>query len=268
MRASQASESPNELAKYSPRFTTPLEIVPVYLWNYVPGPNAHDGLAGRPERPLLTERAHEYTTHAWHLQGQFCSFLERVASHARIFIIEGISGSGKDTFQTYLKAQLDGRDVHDYAEGEVLLSWKQRHVEGIHDIRLKFMKLFVEHIRQKIGQDDETVFLLNRFHLSTYITTIVKRPDLEREYDEIIERLRGLPIHIFILHLDEHEIDAKSRHSERSSAWQKHRQEALENDKFRNGLERHVWQQTSIMEAARRQQIPYSVIKFRGAHGK
>jgi thymidylate kinase len=196
------------------------------------------------------------------LQALVSSFLERVLSHSRVLIVEGISGSGKDTFQTYLKAQLEGRDVHDYSEGELLLSWKQRHVEGIHDIRLKFTKLFVEHITQRIRQDHDTVFLLNRFHLSTYITTIAKRRDLESQYDEIIDALRALPVHIFILHLDEHEIDAKSRHSERSTAWQKHRQEAVENDKFQNGLERHVWQQTSIMEAAHRQQIPYSILKF------
>ena len=31
------------------------------------------------------------------------SFLERIALDARVLIIEGISGSGKDTLQTYLK---------------------------------------------------------------------------------------------------------------------------------------------------------------------
>ena len=31
---------------------------------------------------------------------------------------------------------------------------------------------------------------------------------------------------------------------------------------FRDTLERHIWQQGLILEAAKRQQIPYSVIRF------
>jgi thymidylate kinase len=262
MRESQASQSASELADPSPHFTTSLEIIPVSLWNHLPSTDNRDGLGARSDEPLLSELTEEYRIRFRQLQAQFCSFLERVVSHSRVLIVEGISGSGKDTFQTYLKAKLEGRDVHDYSEGEVLHSWKQLQIEGIFNVRVRFMKLFVNYVRDTVHRDGDAVFLLNRFHLSTYMSTIVKQPDLESEYDEIINVLRTLPVHIFILQVDEHEIEQRSLHPERSSTWQKHQRGIVKEDGFRDGLRRHIWQQQLLMEAAKIQQIPYSVIKF------
>src|SRR5438128_8377379 len=134
---------------------------------------------------------------------------------SRVLIVEGISGSGKDTFQAYLKEKLKGRDVYDYSEGELLHSWKHFPIEGILKLRIKFMRLFVNHVRDVVSRDENAVFLLNRFHLSTYVTTIIRQPELEREYNEIINVLRTLPVHVFILQLDENEIDKRSLHAER-----------------------------------------------------
>jgi len=184
-----------------------------------------------------------------------------LALDSRVLIIEGISGSGKDTFQTYLTEKLKGRHLYDYSEGEVLHSWKHLQIEGILNLRIKFMKRFVNYIRDVISRDGNAVFLLNRFHLSAYVSTIVQQPKLEREYDEIINALRALPVHVFILQLDENEIEKRSLHSERSSAWRKHQQQIVSREGFRDRLERYVWQQTLILEMAKTQQIPYSVIK-------
>ena len=185
-----------------------------------------------------------------------------LALDSRVLIIEGISGSGKDTLQTYLKEKLEGRDVHDYSEGELLQSWKQLQIEGIFKLRVKFMKLFVSYVRDVVSRDENAVFLLNRFHLSAYVSTIMKQPELEREYDEIINVLRTLPVHVFILQLNENEIEKRSLHPERAGAWQKHQQQIVKKDGFRDRLERYLWQQRLMLEAAKRQQIPYSVIKF------
>ena len=192
------------------------------------------------------------------LQDRDSYFLERIASESRVLIIEGIPGSGKDTFQAYLKEKLKGRDVYDYSEGEVLHSWKQLQLEGIFAVRIKFMKLFVNYVRDIVSRDENAVFLLNRFHLSTYSSIIVRQPELEREYDEIINVLRTLPVHVFILQLDENEIEKRSLHPERSGAWQKFQQQIGGKNGFRERLES---QQRLMLEAAKRQQIPYSVIK-------
>ena len=188
--------------------------------------------------------------------------LEKIALDSRILIIEGISGSGKDELQAYLRKKLSDRDVYDYSEGELLQSWNQLQIEGIFKLRIKFMKLFVNYVKNIVGRDQSAVFLLNRFHLSAYVMTIMQQPKLEREYDEIINVLRTLPVHVFILQLDESEIEGRSAHPERSGAWRKFQQQIVQKEGFHDKLERYIWQQRLMLEAAQRQQIPYSVIKF------
>ena len=188
-----------------------------------------------------------------------------LALDSPVLIIEGIAGSGKDTFQTYLKEKLKGRDVYDYSEGEVLQSWKHLQIEGIFELRVKFMKLFVNYVRDVVSRDENAVFLLNRFHLSAYVFTIIQQPELEREYDEIINLLRTLPVHVFILQLDENEIEKRSLHPERSGAWQKFQQQIVKREGFRGRLERYVLQQRLMLEKAEMQQIPYSVIRLSSA---
>jgi hypothetical protein len=199
------------------------------------------------------------------LQDQDSYFLERIAFDSRVLIIEGISGSGKDTFQTYLKKKLKGRDVYDYSEGELLQSWNQLQIGGIFKLRIKFMKLFVNYVKDIVSRDENAVFLLNRFHLSAYVMTIVQQPKLEKEYDEIINVLRTLPVHVFILQLAENEIEKRTLHPERSGVWQKFQQQIVKKEGFRDRLERYIWQQGLILQAAERQQIPYSVIKVSSA---
>jgi thymidylate kinase len=181
------------------------------------------------------------------LQDQDPYFLERIALDSRVLIIEGISGSGKDTLQTYLKEKLEGRDVYDYSEGEVLQSWNQLQIGGIFKLRVKFMKLYVNYIKDIVSRDENAVFLLNRFHLSAYVMTIIQQPKLEREYDEIINVLRTLPVHVFILQLDEHEIEKRSLHPERSGAWQKLQKQMVTKDGFPDRLERYIRQQKLIL---------------------
>ena len=191
--------------------------------------------------------------------------VERIAAESRVLIIEGISGSGKDAFQMLLKNKLNGRDVYDYSEGEVLQSWNQLQIKGIRRLRVRFMKFFVNYVRDIVTQDENAVFLLNRFHLSAYVMTILQQPKLEAEYNAIINLLRTLSVHVFILQLDENEIEKRSLHPERSGAWQKFQQQIVKKDGFRDRVERYIWQQRLMMAAAERQQIPYSVIKFSSA---
>ena len=236
-----------------------MRIVPVYVWDKLPIADKKDRLVSRSEEPVLRKVIEQRGIKLRRPQEKDSYLLERIVLDSRVLIIEGISGSGKDTFQAYLKKKLKGRDVYDYSEGEVLHSWKQFQIEGILKLRVKFMKLFVNYVRDIVSRDENAVFLLNRFHLSTYAWTIIQQPKLEREYDEIINVLRTLPVHVFILQLDENEIERRSLHPERSGAWQKFQQQIVEKDSFRDRLER---QQKLMLEAAKRQQIPYSVIKL------
>ena len=188
--------------------------------------------------------------------------LEKISLDSRLLIVEGISGSGKDTFQTYLKKELRGRDLYDYSEGELLLSWNHLLIRGIFKLQVQLMKLFVRYVSEILSREENAVFLLNRFHLSAYVLEITKQPKLEREYDAIVNTLRTLPVHVFILELDENEIATRSLHPERSSAWQKFQQQIVEREGFRDRIERYLWQQRLMLDTAEKQQIPYSVIKF------
>jgi len=218
------------------------------------------GLPPRVKNPLLARVLEERRNHLRQPRSQDpYKFLKKTALAARVIIVEGISGSGKDTFQEYLKEILKGRVVYDYSEGEVLHSWKQLQIEGISEVRVNFMKLFANYIKDAVSRDENAVFLLNRFHLSTYASTIVQHPKLERDYDDIINILRVLPVHVFILQLDENEIEKRSLHPERSGAWNKFQQQIVDKHSFRDRLER---QQMLILEAAKRQQIPYSLLKL------
>ena len=242
-----------------------MRIVPVHVWNHLPSADNAEGLVVRSKNPVLAKVMEERRSRFQRPQDQESYFLERIALDSRVLIIEGVSGSGKDTFQTSLKKKLEDRDVYDYSEGELLQSWKQLQIEGIFKLRVKFMKLFVNYIKDVVSRDKNSVFLLNRFHLSTYVSTIIRQPKLEREYDEIINVLRTLPVHVFILQLDENEIEERSLHPERSTAWRKHQKQIVKKDGFRDTLGRYIWQQGLILEAAEKQQIPYSVIKLPSA---
>jgi thymidylate kinase len=220
-----------------------------------------DGLGTRSEQPVLPE-AIKKRRKQLRLQDQDSFSLERVALDSRVIIIEGISGSGKDTFQTYLKRMLKDRDLYEYSEGHALLSWNQLQIKGIFKLQVKLMKLFVCYIREIVSREQNAVFILNRFHLSAYVLAIAKQPKLEREYDAVVSILRTLPVHIVILQLDENEIEKRSLHPERSSTWQKFQQQIVEKEGFRDSVERYVWQQRLMLETAEKQQIPYSMVKF------
>jgi len=230
-----------------------MAIAPVPTWDHLHSDGNRAGLVVRSEEPTNSKNPSD---HLLHLSEQDLILLDRIIAKSRVLIIEGISGSGKDTFQKYLKVKIKERDVYDYSEGEVLHSWKQLQIKGILELRVKFMKLFMNHIRDSLEQNPDAFFLLNRFHLSTYASTIVQNPRLRREYDGIIETLKALPVHVFILQLANDQIDQRSSHPERSSAWQKFQQQIVENYSFRDRLER---QQRLILEAARWQGIPYSI---------
>ena len=216
------------------------------------------------ENPLLTRILRERRTHSNGGQQphDLYKLLKKTALESRVIIIEGVSGSGKDTFQTYFRSLIAGRDVYDYSEGELLQSWKQLQIEGIFSLRLRYMYLFIKHVKHAIDHNLTATFLLNRFHLSTYASTIVYQPKLQRQYDDIVKVLRTLPVHIFILRLDADEMEERSQHPERSTAWQKYQKQIIEREGFRDTVQRHIWQQELILQAAEKQQLPYSLIKL------
>jgi len=144
----------------------------------------------------------------------------------------------------------------------LLQSWKQLHIEGVLRLRLRFMKLFAKYMAEVVRKQNNVVFLLNRFHLSTYVYAVAQDPRFEREYNSMIQLLRKLPIHVIVLLLEESEIAQRSIHPERSAAWRDHQAQIINKEGFRNTLNRHIWQQEQILRAVKSQKIPYSLLKL------
>ena len=91
-----------------------------------------NGLVCPSENPLLAKVMDERRHHVRRPQDLDPSIQERIALKSRVLIVEGISGSGKDTFQKYLKSKLRSRVVYDYSEGEFLWSWKHQQIKDIY----------------------------------------------------------------------------------------------------------------------------------------
>jgi hypothetical protein len=120
-----------------------------------------------------------------------------------------------------------------------------------------------------LERDDKAVFLLNRFHLSTYTmytTGITARPTVEREYNVIINALRALPTHVFLLQLMENEMETRSAHPERGVAWRQYHQNVLKREGFGNVVKRNVTLQKAMIEMAIRQNIPFSILRLPSAN--
>jgi thymidylate kinase len=194
--------------------------------------------------------------------------LDNILSSSRIIIIEGISGSGKDTFQRYLKSKLRSRVVHDYTEGELLWSWKHQEIKDIFKMQIRLMRNFLGYVAVTLERDDKALFLLNRFHLSTYTmytTGITGQATLEREYNMVIKALRALPTHVFLMQLLEGEMEARSSHPERGVAWRRFQQHILKREGFGNFVKRNVTLQKAMIKTAIRQRIPFSIFRLPSA---
>ena len=238
-----------------------MRIVPIRVWGVVSSLRDEDGSSVWPENPASTfaEKRNESTTAARNRQ-PFA--LDNILSSSRIIILEGISGSGKDTLQKYLKSKLRSRNVYDYSEGELLLSWNQRPIKDIFKLQVRLMRNFIDYAAGTIESDDRAVFLLNRFHLSTYTMGVTEQPKLEREYNIVLKKLRTLPAHVFILQLMDSEIESRSSHPERGAAWHKFQQHILEREGFQNFVKRNALLQKAMVETAIRQQIPFSILRL------
>jgi thymidylate kinase len=244
-----------------------MRIVPVYVWDKLPIADKQDRLVSRSEEPVLRKVIEQRGIKLRRPQEKDSYLLERILVDSRVLIIEGISGSGKDTFQRYLKKNLKDRDVYDYSEGELLLSWNQRPIKDIFKLQVRLMRNFIDYVADTINRDDRAVFLLNRFHLSTYTMGVTEQRKLECEYNIVLKKLRTLPTHVFILQLMDSEIESRSVHPERGAAWHKFQQHILEREGFQSFVKRNTLLQKAMVETAIRQQIPFSILRLPASTG-
>lgn len=186
---------------------------------------------------------------------------------SKIFIIEGIAGSGKDTFQNELSEYFDKNNllVYNFSEGELLFSWKHFWIKNMEMHRINYLHSVLDYCEELINKDRKTVVVLNRFHIS--YTILSKYNDkAKKSYDKLINRLKNLPVHIFLGSLDLCEIEKRASHFERKEKiWQIHLQKRINLANVSSLFELYKNEQEKIFYIAKKQEISYSIFKIKTA---
>jgi len=183
----------------------------------------------------------------------------------RIIVIEGIAGAGKDTIQSYLAEEYTkkGYLVYSFSEDELLFSWKHAWMKGIEEMRLDFMNYILDYCEKTLKENQKVVFILNRFHVSFSILAKFMDENISRRYNQLIERIKSMPVYVCVPTLEKHQIEARSSHKERKEkAWTAHQQKRLETRGFNNLTEMYVWEQNQVLKLLKEQGIPYSLLKI------
>lgn len=183
----------------------------------------------------------------------------KIPKGIKVIIIEGVAGSGKDTLQALLKQQLKDRSVYSYSEDELLFSWKHARIKNIASLRLKLMSNLLDYINQTLQTDKQAIFLLNRFHLSSYMAHVSKNPTLIKPYQTIVNKLKQLPVHIILLKLKPEQIEQRSAHSERSETWAKYQKTMMKKEGFKTRTARYLNEQKLMLQAAKKDRILYTI---------
>jgi len=181
---------------------------------------------------------------------------------ARLFIIEGIAGAGKNTFQKQLEEKLADKIVYDYTEEELLFSWKHCWIKNINEMRLTFYENFLDYCTKILSEEKNAVFILNRFHISYAILSLSSNAEQDARYQGIVEKLKKMEAFIFVPIVDEQLIENRSAHKERiCPIWTLHRQKRLKQGGFTTFQEMYSQEQKKIITLIEKQGVPYNLVK-------
>jgi len=184
---------------------------------------------------------------------------------ARLFIIEGIAGSGKSTFHNQLKSELEERGflIYDFSEEELLFSWKHAWIKGIEEVRLDYMNRLLDYCKEILDSTPSSAFIFSRFHISFDVLAVKTSPKTTKRYKKLIQRVKEMPAHIYVPVLDEHEIEDRCIHSERSDkTWRMHLGRRLETRGFSRLKDMYVWEQDRILSLLKAQGISYTTLRI------
>lgn len=181
---------------------------------------------------------------------------------AKIYIIEGIPGAGKNTLHVQLKEGLPDKIIYDFSEEELLFSWKHGWIKNIDEMRLEFYENFLDYCAKIIAEKNDAVFILNRFHISYRLYTLLTDTVSEKRYENILQKLKNLSAFIFVPIVADQKIEARSAHLERTDpVWKIHLQKRLEQRGCATLQEMFSLEQKKIAELLEHQGIPYRLME-------
>lgn len=186
----------------------------------------------------------------------------KLPKEARIIIIEGIPGAGKNTLHQEIKDRIGNRKIYDFHEEELLFSWKHAWIRDIEKIRLTFMNRLLDYC-EKILKEKDALFIFNRFHISLMVIAVNMDAETVKGYKKLVNRLKKLPVHIFVPILDKEEIEGRAIHRERTDEiWQLHLKKRLRHRGYSRLEDMYAQEQDEILKLLKKQGIPFSTVRI------
>lgn len=185
----------------------------------------------------------------------------QINPETRIFILEGIAGAGKNTLQAELKKHFAGNVIWDFPEEELLFNWKHMWLKDLERERLSLYHKVLDHAEDMLAKDPDSIFLLNRFHISLKIFGVYSEPEMLASYDRLLERLKALPVSTIIPVMDDSLIESRSIHKERlDPIWKMYLERKLKLFGCSDLVELYSKEQKRILALAETQGIPYQTL--------
>ena len=189
---------------------------------------------------------------------------------ARVYIVDGIAGAGKDQVVRELVSSLDvvNAPVYEFTEDAVLWGWKHNYLPNIDEIRISLMESLVEYIRSRLMLEDHPTFVFNRFHISWY-PFFFRAQHLQNRYDAVVEDLSRQKVHVVIPLLTDNELERFSQTvlSRRTDyIWKPCIERKLKESGFSSFVDMYRAEQRSIRELVPKQALPHRFVHWSSEH--
>lgn len=183
-----------------------------------------------------------------------------IPKETKILIIEGIAGAGKSTLMALLKSHYQDRNIFEFLEEETLLGWKHIHMPHVSSLRLDYCHLFLDYIEKKLAEEQNALFIFERFHLSVKILEWEFENDFSKRYELFLERLKKMPVFLLLVKLEKALIKERMDHRERSKQWDNFCREKLKLRGFDNLEKLSIDQQNGFLKMAEEQGMPFTAV--------
>jgi hypothetical protein len=186
--------------------------------------------------------------------------------NGRIYIVEGVAGSGKDKLVQSLVSAFrpEKRRVYSFTEEAVLASWVHYRLPDIHELRLSLARSLVERLLGELREDQEVTYVFNRFHVSYAVWRWESGlADAYRSrHDELVDLLRRSQVRILHAFLDPEIIEVRSGHRERQDlAWREFLEWRTRHFGFATPGASYIAQQAEMQRVLDADGLPYRTVR-------
>ncbi len=186
-----------------------------------------------------------------------------IPNNTRVVIIEGIAGAGKTTLHNILKDHFKGKKIYIFTEEELLMSWKHVFIPNLLSLRIKFLNNVLDYIKDKLKKEKDSIFILDRFHITMKIFFLGHNNALYNEYEKLLSRIKELPVCVLIPQLKDSQIKERSVHKERGYQWDEYLKLKLKYEVYDDLEKMYIDEQKQVLKIAKEQKIPFSITEAR-----